>query len=112
MGDVEDATLFSHGYWTRMGHDENQQTDRQLAVLEEVVELLGRKSRKKVGDLEEEVVVHHDVDVGAIVVGNEDGRESWDEEHMSDPSQCVSLALELLVLLLVNVSQLFPSVTL
>ena len=60
---------------------------RQLAVLEEVVGQLGRKSRKRVcADLEEVVVVvHHDVDVSAIETGNEDGHGSWDEEHMSDP---------------------------
>ena len=61
---------------------------RQLAVLEEVVELLVHKSRRRVCvDLEEVVVVlRQDVDVGATVVGNEDGHGSWDEEHMSDPS--------------------------
>lgn len=53
------------------------------------MELLVRKSRKKVyADLVVVVVVfHHDADVSATVVENEDGRESWDEEHMSDPSQ-------------------------
>jgi len=61
---------------------------RQLAVLEEVVELLVHKSRRRVCvDLEVVVVVvHHDVDVSAIETGNEDGHGSWDEEHMSDPS--------------------------
>jgi len=44
------------------------------------------------------------------VVGNEDGHGSWDEEHMSDPSQSLGPALELLVL--VKCRRLFPSVTL
>ena len=70
-----------------------------------------RKSRKKVfANLEVvEVVVQHDVHVSAAVVGKEDGRESWDEEHMSDPSQRSGLALAPLEQ--VNVSQTCPSVT-
>ena len=55
-----------------------------MAVLEELVAQPGRKSRKKVYGVLEEVV--HDVDVDAIVVGSEDDRESLDEEHMIDPS--------------------------
>ena len=82
-----------------------------MAVLEGVAAQPERKTRKKVyADLEVVVVVHHDVNVGATVVGNEDGHGSWDEEHMSDPSQSLGPALELLVL--VKCRRLFPSVTL
>ena len=84
---------------------------RQLAVLEEVVGQLGRKSRKRVcADLEDLVVVLHDVDVSEAVFGNEDGCGSWDGEHMSDPSQWLWLALALMVS--VDVSQTRPSVIL
>jgi len=93
MEDVRDAPLFCHGNWTGKGRGEIQRMGRQLAVLGEVVIQQGRKVRKQVcADLE---VVLHDADVGVTVVGNEDGRESLNEEHMIDPScwPCLALAL-------------------